>query len=291
MYYGSPTEHDIDFFSFVILFKSIFLEGFARPPDGVRTIIKALVRSYRQRGGELRMQCGVDEIEACGDRAVSLRLADGSTITADVVLSCAGYAETLHLCPMLAGEARDAPTGRVSFIETIALLDRPPAVDGHGAAIVFFNDEEKFTYAVPDGPADLRSGVICCPTNYEDHDHVTPAFRVTWLADPDRWEHRPQEEYSAEKHALLGDFIARGETCIPSFRDRIVFTDVFTPRTIRHYTGHFKGAVYGSPQKHWDGRTPLKNLFVCGTDQGYLGIIGAMMSGVTMANMYVLSAE
>jgi hypothetical protein len=30
-------------------------------------------------------------------------------------------------------------------------------------------------------------------------------------------------------------------------------------------------------------------LFLCGTDQGYLGIIGAMLSGITVANLHVLS--
>ena len=29
-------------------------------------------------------------------------------------------------------------------------------------------------------------------------------------------------------------------------------------------------------------------LYVCGTDQGFLGIIGAMLSGVSIANAYLL---
>jgi hypothetical protein len=43
------------------------------------------------------------------------------------------------------------------------------------------------------------------------------------------------------------------------------------------------------PRKVYDGRTRLENLFICGTDQGYLGIIGAMISGITMANIHVLA--
>jgi hypothetical protein len=39
-----------------------------------------------------------------------------------------------------------------------------------------------------------------------------------------------------------------------------------------------------------DGRTHLSNLFLCGTDQGFLGITGAMLSGITMANVHVLGA-
>ena len=44
------------------------------------------------------------------------------------------------------------------------------------------------------------------------------------------------------------------------------------------------GAIYGMPHKWWDGRTPLRNLRLVGADQGYLGIVGAMLSGVTVAN-------
>jgi hypothetical protein len=36
------------------------------------------------------------------------------------------------------------------------------------------------------------------------------------------------------------------------------------------------------------GQTHLENLFLCGTDQGYLGIIGSMLSGITIANLHLL---
>ena len=72
------------------------------------------------------------------------------------------------------------------------------------------------------------------------------------------------------------------------FRKHIVFTDLFTPLTIARFSRHLGGAVYGSPQKLKNGLTPLANLFLCGTDQGFLGIIGSMLSGISIANMYCL---
>ena len=65
---------------------------------------------------------------------------------------------------------------------------------------------------------------------------------------------------------------------------------MFTPTTVLHYTGHFKGAIYGSPVKNPGRRTALSNLFVCGTDQGMLGIVGSMLSGISMANQHILKA-
>ena len=52
--------------------------------------------------------------------------------------------------------------------------------------------------------------------------------------------------------------------------DNLLATDMFTPRKVR------------------DGRTHLSNLYLCGTDQGFLGIIGAMLSGISMANYHIL---
>ena len=63
---------------------------------------------------------------------------------------------------------------------------------------------------------------------------------------------------------------------------------MFTPRTITRFTGHLAGAIYGSPFKQRQGRTALANVYLCGTDQGFLGIVGAMLSGISMANYHIL---
>jgi len=63
---------------------------------------------------------------------------------------------------------------------------------------------------------------------------------------------------------------------------------MFTPRTITHFTGHLQGAIYGTARKNRQGRTALPNLYLCGTDQGFLGIVGAMLSGISMANYHIL---
>ena len=75
----------------------------------------------------------------------------------------------------------------------------------------------------------------------------------------------------------------------PDPRPFEVDRDAFTPRTIQHFCGHPRGAVYGAPKKHLDGRTPLDELFVIGTDQGLLGVVGAMLSGISIANRYGLA--
>ena len=72
------------------------------------------------------------------------------------------------------------------------------------------------------------------------------------------------------------------------FTDNIKFKDTFTPRTIKRFTNKKNGALYGSPTKSRKGTTKLDNLFISGTDQGYIGIVGAMLGGIAVANNQIL---
>lgn len=312
MYYGSATEGDMEFGQFVIMFKALFLEGFARPLDGVRVIIRVLLEKYRAAGGERRMRCGVKRIVVREDRAAALVLDDGEEITATHVISTAGAAETERLyepnlqIPDAKSQTNSAfagahPVGRLSYCETITVLDRQPAVLGWGDdTIVFFNDSPLFTYAQTPSLADARSGVICLPNNFDfpaGQSLPEGLFRCTCLANHDAWAALPEAEYRAAKARVYGDIQRSALRFLPALPEpdalakATIATDMFTPKTIVRFTGHLGGAIYGSPQKIRDGRTPLANLYLAGTDQGFLGIVGAMLSGISMANFHVLAAK
>ena len=115
-------------------------------------------------------------------------------------------------------------------------------------------------------------------------------MRITALANPDYWLRLPDSEYAAEKEKWCRWMVEASLGYIPDFRGHVLDADVFTPRTIKRFTGHLNGCVYGAPNKLVDGRTPVENLYLCGTDQGFLGIIGAMLSGITIANKYLLAS-
>ena len=59
MYYGSAREGDMDFYQFVIMFKSIFMEGFSKPQGGMPYILNLLAQKFKDFGGELKMGNGV----------------------------------------------------------------------------------------------------------------------------------------------------------------------------------------------------------------------------------------
>jgi phytoene dehydrogenase-like protein len=292
MFYGSPTPHDMEFAQFGIMFRSIFREGFCRPYDGVRLILKQLVRRYKSLGGELRLRAGVRSIVSDGRRVEGVILDDGTMIEAENILSSAGHAETMRLCdhqPAADGSPPTCLPGDITFVETIAALNRQPADLGHRDTIVFYSDTPEFHYENPAEPCDIRSGIICSPNNFE-YDEPLPegTIRVTALANKNYWMHLPESEYEQAKRRWNERITASALGHVPDFLEHIVDTDMFTPRTIRKFTGHINGAVYGAPTKRWDGTTRFENLYLCGTDQGFLGIVGSMISGISIANQHLL---
>jgi phytoene dehydrogenase-like protein len=308
MYYGSATERDMEFGQFVIMFKALFLEGFARPFEGVRVVLRVLLEKYRATGGERRMKCGVQHIIVRAGRAAALILDDGTEITADHIISSIGAPETEALleterpsepCSQPVGDSPlQLKSGRLSFIETITVLNRQPVEFGWGSdTIIFFNDSHQFDYVRPDELVDPRSGVICIPNNFEyGAGRTLPEgiVRVTCLANYDRWSALTDGAYATEKQRWFDDVQRSAKRFLPpltlpdALERATVTTDMFTPRTITKFTGHFSGAIYGAPAKNRQGRTNLENVYLCGTDQGFLGIVGAMLSGISMANYHIL---
>jgi phytoene dehydrogenase-like protein len=294
MFYGSAREDDMDLGQFAIMFRALYLEGFARPLEGVRVMMRVLLDKYRAAGGERRMKCGVRSIVVREGRAAALVLDSGEEVAATQVLSSIGAVETAAL---LGRPRTDGP--RLGYVETISVLDRPPAALGWGAdTIVFFNDSEKFTYRDPAGQVDPRSGIICFPNNFAygaGRELKEGFFRVTCLANYEAWAGLPEEQYRQDKLRWFGEIQDSARRFLPPLDPpealvrSTVATDMFTPRTVERFTGHFRGAIYGSPEKNPGGRTGLSNLFLCGTDQGMLGIVGAMLSGISMANQHILN--
>ena len=80
LFYGGAREHDIDFDQFSILFRSIFLEGLARPLAGIQLILKMLIRRFKELGGEIRLRAAVAEIVVKDDTVQKVLLQDGTEI-------------------------------------------------------------------------------------------------------------------------------------------------------------------------------------------------------------------
>ncbi len=299
-FYGSSRTDDIDLDQLLILFNALYLEGFARPYDGIQGILRLLARKLKQLGGERRMRAEVVALHGSDDRLAEVVLADGSVLRADWVLSSAGRLETDRLLGDTPDDGHPL-AGPLAFGETLTVLDTEPEELGIDATIVFFSTRSPMAYRDPDRLVDLTSGVVCSPNNYRySGGRKLPEglFRVTTLASYRRWREigYGTETYRVEKERIYREVIENAlrvacpKVDLEQFDRSRIADDFFTPLTVERFTGHIGGAIYGSPVKVRDGRHRFDNLILTGTDQGFLGITGAMLSGISMANRYVVSS-
>jgi phytoene dehydrogenase-like protein len=298
-FYGSCNEDDMDYAQFVIMFRSIYQEGFCRPPGTIKDFLSFLLSYYKESGGEIRFGAGVEEILVQNDTVHGVRLENGEELQCDTLLSTIGLPETARIVPegirsqQSFFEQAEKNIGRLSFVESISLLCRPKTDNlKKDRTIIFYNLADRFAYRRPADDVDLLSGVICFPDNFEGvPEGELLQLRATHLANYDHWKAAyvdDRECYANKKKNWQQKSNATVGKIIGKYEENIVYDDFFTPITIERYTGKANGAVYGSSRKIKDGVTPVKNLFIGGTDQGFLGIIGSMLSGISMANQHFL---
>ena len=288
MVYGNSEEHDMDLSQFVIMFQAIFLEGFFRPGETIKELLDMLVAHYKSFGGEIRYRAQVERLVRDNERVSGVVLQNGEEFECEAVLSTVGLPGTAKLArwPL----DLEAHSGRMSFMETINML--PLTVKASlksDRTIIFYNHDETLRYCRPEQAVDPSWGVICFPENFKDLPAADPfQVRVTNAANYDIWQAAGQEEYRRMKQEWRMRSADAVGKIIGNYQQDVVYVNSFTPVTIERFTSKVAGAVYGSPIKIKDGRTPFPNLFLAGTDQGYLGIVGAMLSGVTIVNQHLL---
>jgi phytoene dehydrogenase-like protein len=287
--YGSAWENDMDFSQFVIMFKSIYLEGFARPDGGVRTIINLLMDKFKSLNGEVRFKTPVIKLEKNTDLFI-ITLENGETIFSRKVFSSMGYPETMSL--VSSDYLANLEIGKLSFTEAIFVTDKKIQDSVTPATIIFYNSQTNYSYQQANGFYDDKSAVVCLTDNFKNSDESSEGIvRVTLMANYELWNSlkiESKEKYLQKKEEVANISLEIIKKILPNFTSQIVFKDVFTPTTITRYTSHFKGTVYGSTTKTRNGKTPVDGLYIIGTDQGFLGIVGSMLSGISMANLYGL---
>lgn len=298
MFYGNPEEDDMDFQSFATMFQSVMAEGFARPRHGMQGVLAVLERRLREGGAELFTNCRVEKIIVENGRAAGVVDAHNAVHRASCIISTVGAVETAALC---CGTGTAAPDdipvmncrpGKVGFVEAVYALDAPAAQYGLEAAVTFWCRQDEFTFHAGQQQTVADSALlVCAPGNYPGcTGEEAQLLRLSALTAPGLWldPSVPEDVYTGNKKAAAQMLQQALATQWPLLAAHMHCIDFFTPRTFRRFTGHCNGAIYGSPDKLRDFSSGIENLQIAGTDQGLLGIVGAMLSGVLAANNTLL---
>jgi len=284
-FYGGYQENDLDWAQFTIMFEALFKEGFFRCSGGIKWLLERLLSGYANQGGEIKFKSKVAKILKNKNKVLGIRLENGTEITCDAIISTAGTPNTLEFLEENNQDEIIATSGRLAYVESLFIYDYNTKFSTE-AAITFFNNSNHFNYASPKTLVDYNSGVICFPGNFKNYTPERGQLRITHLANYTNWKVLDKQSYKTQKDTLAKQSLKA--IPIPPPSHKAFFQDSFTPTTVERYTGKKNGSIYGSPIKNRLGLTNYDNCFIAGTDQGYLGIVGAMLSGLTIVNQQLL---
>ncbi len=171
------------------------------------------------------------------------------------MLSSAGWPETMRLCDDVSRGRRSRRPGQLSFVESISILDASRASWATTARSSSSTTREKFHCAEA-----RRAG-----RRAQRRDLLAEQLRLRRAAGRGRGADHGAGQLrplgGAGRRTSTGWRSSAGTTgwsasavrFVPDFRRAVIDTDMFTPTTIRRFTGHENGAVYGAAEKRCDG--------------------------------------
>ncbi|OGO18935.1 MAG: hypothetical protein A2144_13800 [Chloroflexi bacterium RBG_16_50_9] len=229
---------------------------------GALALTGAIQRRYLGLDGELRLKSRVEKILVEDDKAVGVRLANGSEYRGDIVISAADGRTTIF--DMLEGKYVDdkvrgfydrpqlfPPLVYVGLGMARKFEDVPPSVAG-----MSFPLKEPVIIA---GKEHKRLGVQV----YNFDPTLAPVgktvIKVQFNTDYDYWERLGQEleRYKEEKERIADQVIARLDQRFPGLTARVAMRDVATPLTWVRYTGNWRGSYEGWLLHNWNFTTRM----------------------------------
>ena len=249
------------------------------PIGGSLPMSRALEQRYLDLGGEIHYHSRVEKVLVEADKAVGVRLVDGSEHRADRVISAADGHSTIF--KMLEGRYADDETRApyeqwptfpallfVGLGVNRSFADQPKTVSGLSFALAkpaeiadnvverlpvhIFNQDPTLA---PEGKTSI---VVMLPSNYEYWKELS----------------KDKAAYDEKKSQVGHTVVELLDQRFPGIPSQVEMVDVATPVTFEHYTGNWQGSFEGwliTPQNASTIMKPmsqtlpgLQNFFMCG---------------------------
>jgi phytoene dehydrogenase-like protein len=217
---------------------------FGWPIGGSAAFARSILSRFRELGGEISFDARVQHILVEQDRAVGVRLEDGTQLRADIVVSNAYGPATLF--EMLDGRYVSSairrrwsrPQDRVEFGLHVSLGVNRDLSDAPHAMVLPLDPPATFA-----GERHERLYVQCFGFDPSMAPHRKSVIKALYGTSYGRWEelHRTPEAYRLEKAAVLEATIDLLEQRFPGLKAQVEMSDVATPLTTRRYTGAGQG--------------------------------------------------
>jgi len=207
-----------------------------------------VAKRYRDLGGKVKYGATVEEILVEDDRAVGVRLADGSEHRADIVVSCAdGYSTIFKMLGerYIDQKIKDRYANWPMF-PPILIISFGVANDFAGEAS---SNTVRLQRPITLGGQEFEAFAFHI---YNDDQTMAPpgktVVQVILHTDFDWWydlQEKDRASYNAEKKRVAKDVLAQLECYLPGITSQVEITDVATPYTFWRYTRNYRGAFEG----------------------------------------------
>ena len=220
------------------------------PVGGSLEFARAIEGRYLALGGEVEYRSRVAKVLVENDRAVGVRLADGSEDRGDIVISAADGHTTIF----------DMLDGRYVNKKVQGYYDKLPVADpvvyiGLGVARSFQDMPQTVTgtdYPL-DEPITIggRERKRMTVQLYNFDPKLAPegktVVKVMFTTDYEYWKKLKQDpkRYKAEKERIADQVVAALDRRYPGLADQVEMRDVATPMTYQRYTGNWQGSFLG----------------------------------------------
>ncbi len=294
--YANGSTLDDPAITYGIVFSNFMSKGVYTFRGGTDLLIRKMSEELVRNGVGLRKHVMVEKVlveEVDGDRRVTGVIANGRTIRCEAVLSNANLKGTIlglageeQFPPRFVEQAR-AVRMNTSSCQVYLGIRKGESIPPIGD-LIFVSDSPHFTsdelldfhttsrtfsvYYPETRPGSGRSSIVCSlNARYED------------------WNRLTEVDYRREKQRLIDESIACLERFIPGVRAKIDWAEAATPRTIEHYTRHWKGTSFGTKFEGLQVSTDLPRRLPGLYHAGSVGIImsgwlGTINYGVIAAN-------
>jgi all-trans-retinol 13,14-reductase len=309
--YGLPPGQS-SFGMHAILVRHYFRGG-SYPVGGASVIANTIAQVIHDNGGQVITKARVTRINVSHKKATGVTLADGRTLHAPIVISGAGYINTVqHLidadiaadCNMLQpSKTVDRSAAHVCLYvgceKTAEDLQMPRS--NHWLYPTDDHDQNIARY-LEDRSEPLPLTYISFPsakdpdwTNRYPGKSTIQAITLApyeWFAEWEgtRWMKRG-DDYLAFKQEFTDRLLSELYRVEPQIEGHVDHCELSTPLSTAHFSGHRRGEIYGlahSPDRflarHLTPRTPIKGLWLTGQDISTAGIGGALVAGFLTAS-------
>jgi phytoene dehydrogenase-like protein len=234
----------------IFIFWTLALMGAKKagyPVGGSDALISSALKKYEELGGRIKYNATVTGIIVEHDKAVGIRLSDGTEHRADYIISASDGHRTIY--DWLGGRYTNRFINKCyetlipfpGIIYASFGLNRDYHQIPYGFQFqlqkpVIIGSEEVSSIGVRNHWFDK----VLCPEGKAIFNIMIPQDYSFWKSlAGDR------ERYLAEKHKAQELIITALEEHLPGIREEIIMTDLATPLTFERYTGNWKGSYEG----------------------------------------------